>query len=75
MATLVPLYETATLEHESFKVRLPLLSLADHSQREVWCRDSTRPGIYSVRVNGLHGYTQFNFSDENVAFEFKMRWA
>ncbi len=75
MATQVALFETANMEHESFKVRMPLLMPADHRRREDWCNDPARPGIYSVRVNGLHGYTQFNFSDENVAFEFKMRWA
>lgn len=40
-------------------------------EREVidWCEDPSRPGRFWVSVDGT-----FRFSDEQVAFEFKMRW-
>jgi hypothetical protein len=41
--------------------------------RVAWLSDSDRPGKFSVasELNTAH----FWFSDPNVAFEFKMRWA
>lgn len=51
------------------------------NEMKAWCQDESRPGKYLIEAvfDATLSHKQslaltFNFSDENTAFEFRMRW-